>query len=62
MRPLSDDDLALVPMFELIRGMAIIGWKAQRPEVVWASDRFELLLGGVLSGCRHLLDGDLAPT
>ena len=55
-RPISEYDLSLVPMFELIRGMAIIGWKAQRPEVEWPDGQFELLLSGVLSGCRSLLD------
>lgn len=58
-RPISEDDLSLVPMFELIRGMAIIGWKAQRPEVEWPDGQFELLLSGVLSGCRRLLDCSL---
>ena len=58
-RPISDDDLALVPTFELIRGMAIIGWKAQRPEVEWPDGQFELLLSGVLAGCRRFLDGAL---
>ena len=61
-RPISDDDLALVPMFELIRGMALIGWKEQRPEVEWPDSRFELLKNGVLEGCTRLLRGDLAPT
>ncbi|WP_419853643.1 phosphotransferase enzyme family protein [Candidatus Poriferisodalis sp.] len=56
-RAISDNDLALVPMFELIRGMAIIGWKAQRPEVEWPDGQFELLLSGVLGGCRRLLAG-----
>lgn len=56
-RAISDSDLALVPLFELIRGMAIIGWKAQRPEVEWPDGQFELLLSGVLGGCRRLLDG-----
>ncbi len=56
-RAISDDDLALVPLFELIRGMAIIGWKAQRPEVEWPDGQFEQLLSGVLGGCRRLLDG-----
>ena len=56
-RAISDDDLALVPLFELIRGMAIIGWKAQRPEVEWPDGQFKQLLSGVLGGCRRLLDG-----
>jgi Ser/Thr protein kinase RdoA (MazF antagonist) len=32
-RPLSDEALALIPMFQLIRGMAAIGWLHQRPEL-----------------------------
>jgi Ser/Thr protein kinase RdoA (MazF antagonist) len=32
-RPLPDDDLAWIPMFRLIRGMAAIGWFHQRPEL-----------------------------
>lgn len=52
-REISVDDLALVPMFELIRGMALIGWKNQRPEVDWTSDRFEDLKQEVLESCRH---------
>jgi Ser/Thr protein kinase RdoA (MazF antagonist) len=32
-RPISDNDLALVSMFEVIRGMAVIGWIDQRPEL-----------------------------
>lgn len=60
-RPISDDDLALVPLFDLIRGMALIGWKAQRPEVEWPDGRFELLCKGVLAGCERLLSGELAP-
>jgi len=32
-RGISDEQLALLPMFLLIRGMAIIGWIHQRPEL-----------------------------
>ncbi len=32
-RQISDDALALIPMFLLIRGMAVIGWVNQRPEL-----------------------------
>ena len=56
-RSISDNDVALVPLFELIRGMALIGWKAQRPEVEWPSNRFDWLLRDVLNGCQRLLDG-----
>ncbi|MEJ0064991.1 MAG: hypothetical protein WDM85_05805 [Caulobacteraceae bacterium] len=30
---LGDDVLALIPMFLLVRGMAVIGWLHQRPEI-----------------------------
>ena len=33
MRTISESDLALLPMFLLIRGMAQIGWYHQRPEI-----------------------------
>lgn len=53
-RPITDDDLALVPMFELIRGMALIGWKAQRPEVQWPQGRFDALKDQVLNECAAI--------
>ncbi len=56
-RPISDDDLALVPMFELIRGMAILGWRADRPEVRWPDGQIEMFRSGVVAGCERLLDG-----
>lgn len=54
-RPISDDDLALVPMFELIRGMAILGWRAARPEVPWPDGQLEMFRKGVIAGCERLL-------
>ena len=33
MRVISDEDLALLPMFLLIRDMAQVGWYHQRPEL-----------------------------
>ncbi|WP_428120269.1 phosphotransferase enzyme family protein [Candidatus Poriferisodalis sp.] len=59
-RPISDDDLALVPMFELIRGMAILGWRAQRPEIPWPDGQLEMFRRGVVSGCERLLSGKSA--
>ena len=53
-RDIADEDLALVPMFELIRGMALIGWKAQRPEVRWPAGRFDALKGHVLDLCATI--------
>lgn len=51
-RPMTDEDLALVPMFRLVRGMALIGWKAHRPEVEWPAGRFDRLRASVLAMCE----------
>jgi Ser/Thr protein kinase RdoA (MazF antagonist) len=32
-RDLGDDTVAMIPMFLLVRGMAVIGWLHQRPEI-----------------------------
>lgn len=51
-RPLSDSDLSLLPMFLLIRGMALIGWVHQRPEhneTPW----FEELRASICSECER---------
>jgi Ser/Thr protein kinase RdoA (MazF antagonist) len=50
-RAITDEALALVPMFQLIRGMALIGWKHLRPEVEWPDGRFEQIKAGVMSQC-----------
>jgi Ser/Thr protein kinase RdoA (MazF antagonist) len=50
-RPISDEALLLVGMFQLIRGMVLIGWKHQRPEVQWPAGTFERIKSGVLAGC-----------
>ena len=50
-RPMTDTDLGLLPMFELIRGMALIGWKHQRPEVKWPTRRFDEHKARVLDLC-----------
>jgi Ser/Thr protein kinase RdoA (MazF antagonist) len=50
-RPIGDEEMTLVPMFRLVRGMALIGWKAERPEVEWVAGRFDRLMAGVLAGC-----------
>jgi Ser/Thr protein kinase RdoA (MazF antagonist) len=50
-RPISDEALALVPMFQLIRGMAIIGWKHLRPELEWPPDLFERIKSDALAKC-----------
>ena len=49
-RPLSEQSLALLPMFRLVRGLAQIGWFHQRPELDRAA-RFEETKAVVLEQC-----------
>jgi Ser/Thr protein kinase RdoA (MazF antagonist) len=49
-RPLSEECLALLPMFRLVRGLAQIGWFHQRPELDRAA-RFEETKAAVLDQC-----------
>jgi Ser/Thr protein kinase RdoA (MazF antagonist) len=58
-RTLSDDDEALLPVFRLVRGMASLGWKGQRPEVEWPVGRLPALRRDVLQHARMFLDGRL---
>lgn len=51
-RPLSDRDISLLPMFLLIRGMALIGWVHQRPEHDEAS-WFKELRASICSECER---------
>ena len=58
-RPLAQRDLDMLPTFLLIRGMAIIGWYLQRPEI--APDRdFESVKDWVL-GRGHARAGSATP-
>lgn len=52
-RPLSEQFLALVPMFRLVRGLAQIGWYHQRPELN-RSARFDETKAIVLEQCLSL--------
>ena len=47
---MSDQTLALLPMFRLVRGLAQIGWYHQRPELDRAA-RFEETKAVVLEQC-----------
>jgi Ser/Thr protein kinase RdoA (MazF antagonist) len=49
-RDISDEALALIPMFLLIRGMAVIGWISQRPELD-TSEYFAWLREHVCAQC-----------
>jgi len=53
-RPISDQVLALVPMFRLVRGLAQIGWYHQRPELKKSPARFEEVKAVVLEQCLSL--------
>lgn len=53
MRPLSDQIVALLPMFRLVRGLAQIGWYHQRPELNRA-ERFEETKAVVLEQCQSV--------
>ncbi|MEZ5407440.1 MAG: phosphotransferase [Acidimicrobiales bacterium] len=55
--PLSDDEAAAIPRFELLRSLALIGWKADRPEVAWPDGMFDRLVAEVLDVCARLLSG-----
>lgn len=49
-RPLAERDVDMLPVFLLVRGMAIIGWFHQRPEHA-GSDYFEKVKNRVLEEC-----------
>jgi Ser/Thr protein kinase RdoA (MazF antagonist) len=52
-RPLPMRDVEMLPVFLLIRGMAIIGWLHQRPEHAgW--DFFEEVRNWVIDECKHI--------
>lgn len=53
-RVVTNEALALLPMFRLVRGMALIGWKHQRPEVEWPEGKLERIKITVLKQCREL--------
>ncbi len=51
-RAISDEALTMVPMFLLVRGMAIIGWIHQRPELVDYSQYLQWLKDWVCTRCE----------
>lgn len=52
-RPLATQDIDLLPVFELVRGLAIIGWFYQRPELAEALG-FERYKAWVIDECQGL--------
>ncbi len=53
-RPISDQTLALLPMFRLVRGLAQIGWYHQRPELKRSAARFDEIKAAVLDQCLSI--------
>ena len=61
-RPVNGKDLAMVPVFLMIRGIAEIGWFADRPENATA-DELADMKAFTLGQCHDFLEGRLsAPT
>ena len=52
-RPLAIQDTEMLPLFLLVRGMAIVGWYHDRPEYA-ASDDFEMVKNWVLGQCKSV--------
>ncbi len=53
-RQLTDDTLELLPLFTLIRGLAILGWIHHRREVD-RSESLQKMIADVTQGCERLL-------
>ncbi len=54
-RPLAERDERMLNTFLLLRGMALIGWFADRPEHA-SSEYFSLISDRVLEACAELID------
>jgi Ser/Thr protein kinase RdoA (MazF antagonist) len=57
-RPVAEEDLAMLPLFLLVRGMAEIGWFADRPENATPAE-LTALKDFVIAQCRDFQDGRL---
>jgi Ser/Thr protein kinase RdoA (MazF antagonist) len=57
-RPVAEEDLAMLPLFLLVRGMAEIGWFADRPENATPAE-LAALKNFVIAQCRDFQDGRL---
>jgi Ser/Thr protein kinase RdoA (MazF antagonist) len=58
-RPVAEEDLAMLPLFLLVRGMAEIGWFADRPENATPAE-LRAMKDFVLAQCRDFHDGRLS--
>lgn len=58
-RPVAEEDLAMLPLFLLVRGMAEIGWFADRPENATPAE-LTAMKSFVIGQCRSFLDERLS--
>ena len=58
-RPVAEEDLAMLPLFLLVRGMAEIGWFADRPENATPAE-LKAMKDFVLAQCQDFHDGRLS--
>jgi len=58
-RPIAEEDLAMLPLFLLVRGMAEIGWLADRPENATQAE-LTAMKDFVIAQCRDFHDGRLS--
>lgn len=58
-RPVADEDLAMLPLFLLVRGMAEIGWFADRPENATPAE-LTTMKDFVIAQCRDFHEGRLS--
>jgi len=58
-RPIAEEDLAMLPLFLLVRGMAEIGWLADRPENATPAE-LTAMKDFVIAQCRDFHDGRLS--
>jgi len=58
-RPVSEEDLAMLPLFLLVRGLAEMGWFAERPENATPAE-LTAMKDFVVAQCRDFRDGCLS--
>ncbi len=58
-RPVTEEDLGMLPLFLLVRGMAEIGWFADRPENA-TPEELTAMKDFVIAQCRDIHEGRLS--
>jgi len=58
-RPVSEKDLAMLPLFLLVRGLAEMGWFADRPENATPAE-LNAMKDFVVAQCREFREGRLS--